>query len=299
LGAIGHSMGGLILLEEKVKDGRLHCLGLINPVTYLKVHYHGLKKSDYRRLKKEGYFYYVSDYDGKKYYTYKPFFADLKKHNPIKAAQQIICPVIIYQGSKDKTIPASHSRRLLKMLATEVKFLKIMPASHNFRRKQFRQKLVKDVVYWFSKYLHYHPPVVNAFVQHKGKILLLKRSQKVGTHRGMWNCVGGYIKSDLQKNGELQIKENPEKRARHEIEEEVGIKNKDLTLIDKAPPVDWVDKTSDKTWRVHYFLFNSKTNKVKLDWEHTDYRWVKPNQLNQYKNIIGLEPNLKRLKQKI
>ena len=295
LGVIGHSMSGSVMIQEKIRDHLIHCMGLVAPVVFPRwTHYDRLSKKEKKFINDNG--YYITRTGGT---VYQPFFKDLKNQAVLDASRKIINPVIIYAARKDHAIPIKHQRLLFKNILSEVKFLKVLDADHRFTKPAYRQKINKDIVYWFSKYLHYHPSVINAFVQHKGKLLLLKRSQEVGTHRGMWNCVGGYIKSDLQSNGELKVKESPVKRARHEIEEELGIKKEDLKLIDQAEPVDWVDDTSDKTWRIHYFLFESKTNKVKLDWEHTEFRWVKPNQIKKYKNIIGLEPNLKRLMKKI
>jgi hypothetical protein len=34
-------------------------------------------------------------------------------------------------------------------------------------------------------------PVITCFVMYEGKILLLKRSDKVGTYKGFWNSVSG------------------------------------------------------------------------------------------------------------
>jgi len=296
IGVIGHSMAGTIILEEKSKDPRIHCIGLYNPVTYLKeVHQKDLKAKDYRKLKEEGYYSFVSAHDGVEYFTYKPFFDDLRNHDPLKEARNVTCPVIIYQSTEDSNMPVSHARDLYKALLTEVKFLKNMKANHNFQKKKIRQELVKDIVYWFSKYLHYQPPVINAFVQHQGKILILKRSKQVGSHREMWDCVGGYLMSNLMANGELKIKEDPKKRAIKEIGEELGIKSQQLKLLKQIKPFAIYDREEDKTWFTHLFLFKAKTNKVKLDWEHTDYKWIKPAELKKYKHLLGLERNLKKL----
>ncbi|MFH1598006.1 MAG: alpha/beta hydrolase [Patescibacteria group bacterium] len=296
IGVVGHSMAGTIILEERIYDHRIHCIGLYNPVTYLKeVHGKSLKAKDYRKLKEKGYYSFVSVHDGIEYYTYKPFFDDLKNHDPLQAAKAVTCPVIIYQSTKDSNMPVSHSRDLYKALLTEVKFLKIMKADHNFRQKKVRQELVKDIVYWFSKYLHYRSPVINAFVQHQGKLLMLKRSDRVGTHQGMWDCVGGYLMSDLARDGELKIKEDPKTRAIYEIGEELGIARKDLKLIKEVKPVEWYDQPEDKTWYIYPFLFESKTEQIKLDWEHTNYKWITLQQLKKFRHIKGLDINLKKL----
>jgi ADP-ribose pyrophosphatase YjhB (NUDIX family) len=63
--------------------------------------------------------------------------------------------------------------------------------------------------------------VVTSFIASNGNILLLKRSLKVGTNRGKWAAISGY----LEKN------ESPLNRAKVEIEEEVGLEPDQICLV--------------------------------------------------------------------
>ena len=54
--------------------------------------------------------------------------------------------------------------------------------------------------------------VVTAFLIADKKILLLRRSEKVGTHKGKWAAVSGYLEGS----------EDPLQRAQIEIQEELG-----------------------------------------------------------------------------
>jgi len=39
-------------------------------------------------------------------------------------------------------------------------------------------------------------------------------------------------------------------------------------------------------WRIHPFLFKiSSPKKIKLDWEHTEYRWINPDELCDYDTV--------------
>jgi hypothetical protein len=39
-------------------------------------------------------------------------------------------------------------------------------------------------------------------------------------------------------------------------------------------------------WIVHPFLFHIKEkNIIKLDWEHTEFRWIKPSEIKDYKTV--------------
>jgi 8-oxo-dGTP pyrophosphatase MutT (NUDIX family) len=116
----------------------------------------------------------------------------------------------------------------------------------------------------------------------KGKILLLKRSEKVSTYRGYWGGVAGYIEEN----------EKPEETAYKEIREEVGIRKEDLILIRKLKPVSIVDEYENKkyNWRIHPFLFKIKEEaKIKIDWEHVKYKWIKPENIVKYNTVPCLK----------
>ena len=59
--------------------------------------------------------------------------------------------------------------------------------------------------------------VVTVFLEHDGKILLLRRSQRVRTMKTMWAGISGYIEN-----------EDPLMRALKEIEEEAGLSNEKI-----------------------------------------------------------------------
>ncbi len=55
--------------------------------------------------------------------------------------------------------------------------------------------------------------VVTVFVSHHRRILLLRRSDRVGSYRGRWAGISGYVEQN----------EDPLRRAVKEISEEVGL----------------------------------------------------------------------------
>ena len=63
--------------------------------------------------------------------------------------------------------------------------------------------------------------IVTTFLKNQNKILILKRSQKVKTMRGLWSGISGIIENN----------EKPIKRAEIEIFEEVGIKDNEIKLL--------------------------------------------------------------------
>lgn len=123
------------------------------------------------------------------------------------------------------------------------------------------------------------PDVVTCVIQYNKKILLLKRSDKVGTYKNKWACVSGYVEKD----------ENALERAFQEIEEEAQLSRENVILIKKGDPLIFFDEIERQTWRVFPFLFHSNTKKVTPDWEHTDYAWVYPEDIGNYDTVPKLK----------
>ncbi|MCK7579514.1 MAG: NUDIX domain-containing protein [Chromatiales bacterium] len=93
-------------------------------------------------------------------------------------------------------------------------------------------------------------------------MLVLKRSQKVGTNRGKWAAVSGFIERG----------DKPEETALKEIAEETGLTT--ARLEGRAETLRIRDGTY--VWSVYPFLFEVGEEKVILDWEHTECACVDP-----------------------
>lgn len=123
--------------------------------------------------------------------------------------------------------------------------------------------------------------VVTCFLEHDGRILILRRSSKVGTYQRKWAGISGYLEKE-----ELE-------QAFTEISEETELYKNDLKLIKKGEPLQVIDKGLNRKWVVHPFLFHVKEpGKIRTDWEHTDMRWIKPRQLGRYETVPGLQKAL-------
>lgn len=132
------------------------------------------------------------------------------------------------------------------------------------------------------------PQVVTCILEHDGKILLLKRSQQVGTYRGLWGGVAGFVE-------EL---EDPYDTALKEIREEAGIGVDDLELIKKGDPLDIADTYDGKryNWIVYPFLFHVQSKElVHIDWEHEEFRWVHPSEVRRMETVPGLDEVIRQL----
>ena len=127
--------------------------------------------------------------------------------------------------------------------------------------------------------------VVTAVVVHHGEVLLLRRSDLVGTYQGKWACVSGYLEED----------ETPEERAVTEIEEETGLARDDIKLEKVIAPVTLTDEIKGITWRVHPFLFRAAHRDISIDWEHQEYRWVPPQDIAAYDTVPRLQEVIEHL----
>jgi predicted CoA-binding protein/8-oxo-dGTP pyrophosphatase MutT (NUDIX family) len=99
-----------------------------------------------------------------------------------------------------------------------------------------------------------------------GKILMLKRSEKVRTNPTSWSVV----------SGEVMAGESPIDTAYREMQEELSLRRSDLELILQGDVVN-VHPKPDAITKVHTFLFTSGKTKFKLNYEHTQAIWVSVN----------------------
>lgn len=119
--------------------------------------------------------------------------------------------------------------------------------------------------------------VVSCFIIKDNKILILKRSDRVRTFKGKWATVSGYIE-EYEKPYETAIKE---------IEEEIDLKKEEVEFVREGNLI-----YVNEEWVVHPYLFKVNTDKIKLDWEHVDYKWIKPEELKNYDTVPKLKEAL-------
>lgn len=125
-----------------------------------------------------------------------------------------------------------------------------------------------------------YAPVVTVFVKFQDEVLIVLRSDKVGNYQGKWNVITGYIDT----TGSLK------KKALSEVEEETGITGSTIKRIIVGEPFELVDSDIKKTWLVCSFILELDLKpKIKLDYENTEYRWAKPEELSHFVKISGLD----------
>jgi 8-oxo-dGTP diphosphatase len=123
--------------------------------------------------------------------------------------------------------------------------------------------------------------VVTCFLESDGELLILRRSEKVGSYQGRWAGVSGYVET------------TPDEQALVEIEEEVGLSGDDLQLVKKGEPLSVEDAGLGVRWLVHPYLFHiSNRDKVRIDWEHKEARWIKPQKIVNFQTVPMLKETL-------
>jgi predicted aconitase with swiveling domain/8-oxo-dGTP pyrophosphatase MutT (NUDIX family) len=122
--------------------------------------------------------------------------------------------------------------------------------------------------------------VVTAILCRGDKVLLLKRSDAVGSFNGYWAGVSGGIE---EGEGALEA-------ARRETAEEVGMSG--LKLMGSIDPL--MVREEGIAWEVNAFLFEADREPT-LDWEHTEYRWVDPWEIPSMRTVPGLVQVLRDL----
>jgi ADP-ribose pyrophosphatase YjhB (NUDIX family) len=126
--------------------------------------------------------------------------------------------------------------------------------------------------------------VVTCFLESENEILILRRSQRVGSYQGRWAGVSGYIETTADE------------QALTEIKEETSLSEQEVELIRKGEPLPVEDKRLGVRWIVHPYLFHIKDrNKIRIDWEHKEARWIKPKDITKFETVPKLKEALAKV----
>ena len=129
--------------------------------------------------------------------------------------------------------------------------------------------------------------IVTSFIKNNDKILILKRSNKVKSMKCLWAGVSGIIeKSDT----------TPLARAKIEIFEETGIDEREIELLKSIEQIK-IESAQYKNheWNIFPFLFRTKNLEIKLNWENSEFKWIKPTEIVNYKTVPDLDKILSNL----
>ncbi len=128
--------------------------------------------------------------------------------------------------------------------------------------------------------------IVTVFITNNRKILLLKRSNKVKSMKELWAAISGIIERN----------EEPIKRAKIEIFEEIGMQDDQIRLLKEAQKmIVSSPQYQNHEWEIYPFLFESKNSQIKLNWENSEFKWIDKEELKNFETVPSLEKVLLNL----
>jgi len=128
--------------------------------------------------------------------------------------------------------------------------------------------------------------IVTCFLKNGDKILILKRSNKVKSMKNLWAGISGIIENN----------ESPQERAKIEIFEELGIDASQIKLLKESAKMRIISpQYENHEWEVYPFLFSVENPKIKLNWENSEYKWVKVEEISNYETVPSLDKVLSNL----
>jgi len=128
--------------------------------------------------------------------------------------------------------------------------------------------------------------IITCFLKKGDKILIIKRSDKVKSMKGLWAGISGIIENN----------EPPLTRAKIEIFEELGINDEQIELIKEADEMRIKSpQYENHEWAVYPFLFSVENSKIKLNWENSDYKWINVDEISNFETVPSLEKVLLNL----
>lgn len=129
-----------------------------------------------------------------------------------------------------------------------------------------------------------YAPVINCVVRYRGNILVVRRSRELRAYPGLWNGISGY----------LDDHKDLEEKVREELREEAGIRSADIRKISIGELFHQDAPELKKTWIVHPVLVELTTDRVRLNWEAEEYRFVAPLRAARLPTVPGFKKVIAR-----
>jgi 8-oxo-dGTP diphosphatase len=114
------------------------------------------------------------------------------------------------------------------------------------------------------------------FDQNEPRLLIVQRSQRVGSYQGHWAAVSGFVEQGV----------TPEEQAYTEIREETSLLRDQVRLLKRGAVVEYSDAAIGRHWVIHPFLVEVLTPEaIHTDWEAQQMRWIHPLELSNYETV--------------
>ena len=116
--------------------------------------------------------------------------------------------------------------------------------------------------------------------QTEPRILVVRRSQRVGSYNARWAGISGFVEEGVSSD----------EQAYTEIREDTGLQREQLRMRKRGAVVEHEDATISRHWFIHPYLFDVLTpDAIRLDWEATEMRWIAPTELEQFETVPKLK----------
>ena len=105
--------------------------------------------------------------------------------------------------------------------------------------------------------------------------------------KNLWAGISGIIeKDDL----------SPLSRAEIKIFEETGIKREQTNLLKESQQMKIIStQYKNHVWNIFPFLFKVENPEIKLNWENSEFEWINPSNIANYKTVPSLDKILLNL----
>src|SRR5579863_1991402 len=111
------------------------------------------------------------------------------------------------------------------------------------------------------------------------RILIVQRSQKVGSYHSHWAGVSGFLEPNV----------TPDEQAYTEIREETSLQREQVRMLKRGTVVEYSDAELRRHFYIHPFLFYVLTpDAIQTDWEAVAMRWIDPSELKDYETVPKL-----------
>lgn len=117
--------------------------------------------------------------------------------------------------------------------------------------------------------------VRTCFLRNRAAVLLLRRSDAVGSFPGRWAAVSGHGEGD------------PVETATETIHEETGL-GAAVDLVRRGDPIEVASQDQEPPWIVHPYLFECDEREVEPTDETAEYEWVPPPAIRRRETVPKL-----------
>jgi 8-oxo-dGTP diphosphatase len=114
----------------------------------------------------------------------------------------------------------------------------------------------------------------------EARILIVQRSQRVGSYHGQWAGISGFVEPGV----------TPDEQAYTEIREETSLQREQVRMLRRGAVVEHLDPALNRHFYIHPFLFEVLTPEtIHTDWEAVEMRWILPSELSNYETVPKLQ----------